>query len=116
MQRKRPGDRVRLQHMLDAAQKAITLTAGRRRDDLESDEVLTLALTRLVEIIGEAAFQMTEEGRSRCPSLPWEQIVGMRHRLIHAYFEINYDILWKTVQESLPELVGEITKAQARWG
>lgn len=58
-----------------------------------------------VEIIGEAAYQVSDETRSRLPDIPWDDIVGMRHRLVHAYFDINLDILWKTVQEDLPLLV-----------
>ncbi len=82
---------------------------------MEADEVLSLALTRLVEIIGEAAWQITDEGKSRCPDMPWPQIIGMRHRIVHAYFAINYAILWKTVQESLPDLAAQIRPVLRQW-
>lgn len=111
----RPDDRVRYQHMLDAAEKAIQLTAGKAPEAMAADEVLPLALVRLVEIVGEAAWQISEEGRSRCPDLPWQQIIGMRHRIVHAYFAINYAILWKTVQQSLPALVSRIRPVVEQW-
>lgn len=58
-----------------------------------------------VEIIGEAAYQMAPESRAELPDIPWDDIMGMRHRLVHAYFDINLDILWKTVKEDLPMLL-----------
>lgn len=100
----RKDDMVRLHHMLDAAEEAIGFAQDRERRDLDKDRKLTLALIKDIEIIGEAAYQISEETRSRLPDIPWDDIVGMRHRLVHAYFDINLDILWKTVQEDLPLL------------
>ncbi|MGQ9921575.1 MAG: HepT-like ribonuclease domain-containing protein [Desulfobacca sp.] len=54
---------------------------------------------------------MSPETRTAVPGLPWEKIIGMRHRLVHAYFDINLDILWKTVQEGLPQLVQTLATA-----
>lgn len=100
----RKDDAVRLRHMLDAAEEAIGFARGGERKDLDQDRKLTLALIKDIEIIGEAAYQISDETRSRLPDIPWDDIVGMRHRLVHAYFDINLDILWKTVQEDLPLL------------
>lgn len=72
---------------------------------------MTLALVKDVEIIGEAAYRTAEDTRRALPEIPWEDIVGMRHRLVHAYFDINLDILWKTVQEDLPPLVRILSEA-----
>lgn len=77
-------DRVRLQHMLEAARKARVYVAGRSRQDLDRDEKLSLALQRLIEILDEAGKQVTDETRSRAPDIPWRQISAMRNRLIHA--------------------------------
>ena len=63
------------------------------------------ALVKAVEIIGEAALQTSEVTRAHLPGVPWEDIVGMRHRLVHAYFDINLDVVWKTVQADLPPLI-----------
>jgi len=101
----RKDDLIRLRHMLDAAREAIEFAQNKCRTDLDNDRKLTLALVKDVEIIGEAAYQITEDTRRALPEIPWEDIVGMRHRLVHAYFDINLDILWQTVQEDLPPLV-----------
>ncbi len=78
-------DAIRVRHMLEAAQQAIVFAAGRSREDLDDDRQLEFAITRAIEIVGEAASQVTEHGRAACPTLPWRQIVGMRHRIVHAY-------------------------------
>ena len=87
-------DRVRLKHMLDAANDAVSFIDGRSRADLDGDKMLTLSLVRCLEIIGEAAGRSSDECRIACPRLPWQEMIGMRNRLIHAYFDINHDILW----------------------
>ena len=99
-----PRDRVRLQHLADALNSAIRFARGRERGDLDADEMLLFALVRAIEIAGEAASQVTAETRAQLPDLPWSSIVGMRNRLVHAYFDINRDILWTTVTEAAPPL------------
>ena len=101
----RRDDEIRLRHMLDAAQEAVAFARGRTRADLDEDRQLVLALVKDVEIVGEAATQVTEPARQRLPQIPWKRIVGMRNRLVHAYFDINLDIVWKTVQGDLPVLI-----------
>lgn len=98
-----PADRVRLKHLVDAADAAARFSAGRSRADLDHDEMLRFALVRAVEIVGEAASKVTEQTRASI-ELPWPAIVGMRNRLVHAYFDVDRQILWATVQESLPAL------------
>lgn len=96
---------VRLGHMLDASREAIALAKGKTRQDLSEDRVLELALTRLVEIVGEAASRVPREQQARYPDIPWSAIVGMRNRLVHGYTEIDGDALWSTIAEDLPALV-----------
>ena len=98
-------DNIRLQHMLDAAHEAVGFLSNRTRGDLGSDRQLILALVKAVEIIGEAAYRTSKVTQTQAANVPWEDIVGMRHRLVHAYFDIDLDILWKTVQEDLPPLI-----------
>ncbi len=105
----RKDDAVRLRHMLDAAQEAIGFARGRTRADLATDRQLVLALVKAVEIIGEAAYRCSEETRSHLTEIPWEDIIGMRHRLVHAYFDIDLDILWRTIEDDLPGLVSILT-------
>ena len=80
----REDDMVRLRHMLDAAHEATGFAQGRARTDLDSDRKLVLALVKAVEIIGEAASQLAQTARDEAPDIPWEDIIGMRHRLVHA--------------------------------
>ncbi|MBN1665271.1 MAG: DUF86 domain-containing protein [Deltaproteobacteria bacterium] len=101
----RKDDLIRLRHMLDAAREAVEFVRYSRREDLDDDRKLTLSLVKDVEIIGEAAYKVAEDTRRTLPEIPWDDIIGMRHRLVHAYFDINLDILWKTVQVDLPPLV-----------
>jgi len=77
-------DRIRLQYMLDAAREALSFK-GQGREDLDRDRLLVLGLVKAIEIIGEAACQVSEGTRAELPDIPWEDIVGMRHRLVHAY-------------------------------
>lgn len=106
-----PNDRWRVRHMIDAAEHALTFIQGRNRKDLEGDAMLRLALTRAVEIVGEAAAQVSEAGRDELAAVPWPQIIGMRNRLVHAYFDINRDILWDTVELALPPLLEQLKTA-----
>jgi len=101
-----PEDIVRLRHLREAAEKAITYADGNSRDDLDRDELLRLALTKLVEIVGEAAKQVSEPTRAAHPIVPWTAAARMRDRLVHHYFDIDLDILWTTLAEDLPKLLG----------
>jgi uncharacterized protein with HEPN domain len=101
----RPEDRIRLRHLTEAASKAIAYSASRQRADLDSDELLRLALTKLVEIVGEAAKHVSPELQADAPDVPWAVAARMRDRLVHHYFDINLDILWQTVTEDLPGLL-----------
>jgi uncharacterized protein with HEPN domain len=98
-------DRVRLQHMLEATVEAAAFIKNRVPQDLAKDRILLLALVKEIEIIGEAASQISEEFRANSPEIPWAKIKGMRNRLIHAYSEVNIDLVWSTVAADLPELV-----------
>jgi uncharacterized protein with HEPN domain len=103
-------DRVRLQHMLDAANEALTFIRSRIRADLDNDRMLVLSLMRELEIIGEAASQVSRETRSQISTVPWQDIIGMRNRLIHAYFDVDLDTLWSTITKDLPTLKAELEK------
>lgn len=97
--------------MLDYSEKAVTLSRGRKRNDLDEDLTFNLALTRLIEIIGEAANRVPEEFQEDHPEIPWMEIVGMRNRLIHGYDEVDFDFLWRVVRNDLPRLIKQLNKA-----
>jgi uncharacterized protein with HEPN domain len=96
--------------MLDAALEALSFAENRTRKDLDADRKLELALVKAIEIIGEAAFHTTQECRAASPQIPWDSIIGMRNRLIHAYFDVNRDILWNTVTDDLPPPIAELER------
>ena len=102
-------DRIRLAHMLEHAKEAIHLVEGRNREDLDTERVLSLALVRLLEIVGEAAAKVSPEARNRYPAVPWPEIVGLRNRLIHGYDSVDFDILWHIVEDDFPALVHELS-------
>lgn len=100
----RPEDRIRIEHMLDACQSVARFIAERQRVDLDEDEMLRFALVRAIEIIGEAASKVSPEGRQVMPTVPWREAVGIRNRLVHAYFDIDLDVLWETAKTAIPAL------------
>ncbi len=104
----RHDDETRLRHMLEHAVEAVRMAQGRTRQDLDSDRQLNLALVRLLEVVGEAAGRVSEETRSRHPSIPWLDVVGLRHRLIHGYDTVDFNILWDIVQDDLPQIIVEL--------
>ena len=97
---------VALRHMLDHSREAVELAQGRSRKDLDSDRLLQLALTRLVEIVGEAG-RVPAEVQDRHPALPWREAIGARNRLIHGYDFVDLDILWEIVATDLPQLISQ---------
>jgi uncharacterized protein with HEPN domain len=103
-------DRIRLQHMLDATNEALEFVRGQGRSDLNTDRKLVLSLIKELEIIGEAAGKISAEIRSQYGTIPWQDISGMRNRLIHAYFDIDLDVVWITVTKDLPLLKIELEK------
>ncbi len=99
------ADFIRVLHMIDACGKAIEFIENKSMSDLESDKLLQFAVVRAIEIVGEAASRVTSETRSQHPEVPWLAIVGMRNRLIHAYFDINTVILWHALTQEIPDLL-----------
>lgn len=102
------NDRIRLQHMLDAARHALEFADGQSRDSLGEDLQFQFALARAVEIVCEAACNITLEFQTDTPRIEWQKIMGMRQWLAHAYFKIDLDVLWKTTIEDLPSLIEQL--------
>ena len=101
-------DSVRIRHMLDAAQEARALIQGQTRRTLDDNRVLVLALVRLIEVIGEAASQVSKSFQDAHTDIPWAQIIAMRNRLIHAYFDVDLERVWDTVTDDLPPLIAQL--------
>lgn len=94
--------------MLEAIDDATSFITGRKRNELDTDKMLLFALVRCVEIVGEAASRLSSETQASSPAIPWSAIVGMRNRLIHAYFDVDTGIVWKTVTVELPALATQL--------
>jgi uncharacterized protein with HEPN domain len=102
-----------LADMASFAAEALALMDGRDRNDLETDRALELQLTLLVLRVGEAASHVPPAKRESL-DLPWADVIAMRNRLIHAYFEIDHDLLWQEVEDVLPLVVRALRSAAKR--
>jgi uncharacterized protein with HEPN domain len=87
---------------------------GRSRTELSDDAMLAMALTRALEILGEAASRLSDQARLRFADIPCAKMIAMRNRLIHAYFDVDLDIVWTTVTEDLPPLLPVLESALAQ--
>jgi len=108
-------DRVRIEHMLEAACDVRAYMAGRSRTDLDQDSMLRRAVMNAIQQIGEAAASIGEEGRSRVPELPWGQIVAMRHVIVHVYWGIDLNRVWMTATSDIPQLIALLEHATSGW-
>jgi uncharacterized protein with HEPN domain len=99
---------VTLKQLKDNAEEAIGLLSGIAYEDFRDDRLLELSITRLLEVIGEAAHRLLDEQREKMHDIPWEQIIGLRNRLIHGYDSVDKKILWNIVHDDLPDFVRKI--------
>jgi uncharacterized protein with HEPN domain len=100
-----------LEDMRDAALKIISYTSGMSFDDFTNDDKTIDAVVRNFEIIGEAANRVPEDFKSDHPEIEWRRMTGLRNRIIHEYFGINYVTVWKIKEENIPELADFIQQA-----
>ena len=101
---------VYLGHILDMARRAINKAKGKKRRDFNRDEDLQIILVHLIQIIGEAARQVSDTTQKAYPAIPWEEIIGMRNRIVHNYINIKYEVVWKVVTNDLPPLVSVLER------
>jgi uncharacterized protein with HEPN domain len=104
-------DASRLRDMLENARLAQHFMRGKSRDDLHSDTMLSYAVVRALEVIGEAANRVTAEIQAALPDIEWSNIIGMRNRMVHGYDKVNYDIVWTVVEDKLPPLIEQLVSA-----
>ena len=97
-----------LQHILAEADYLVTHSRDLAPETFQADETLRRAFVRSLEIIGEAANQVSQELCERAPEIPWSKIVSMRNRLIHAYSDVNIGLVWSTVVSDLPALISQL--------
>ncbi len=101
-------DQVSIKDMLSYAVEATEMLGGESREELKRNRKMQLALTRLVEVVGEAANRISPEARCQYSKIPWLKIVGMRNRLVHGYDVIDLDLLWDTVTGDFPSLIAAL--------
>jgi len=97
-----------MRDMLDYAQKAVRFMEGKTRVDLDEDEMLSLATSHAVEIIGEAAGRVPQDVWNQYPEIPWKEIVGTRNRLAHGYDAVDMRVLWDILTLDLPPLIEQL--------
>jgi uncharacterized protein with HEPN domain len=99
-----------LRHMLNASREVLDFIRSETRASLDTDKKLVRALTMSIGIIGEATSRVSRELQDATPEIPWAQIIGMRNRLIHAYYAVDLDILWGTATVAIPPFISELEK------
>ena len=104
----RHDDSIPLRHMLDHAEEAVAMIRNRSRPDLDRDRQFSLAVLKLVEIIGEAAFRVSQSTRDAHRQIPWDKIIGTRHRLVHGYDTVDHEVLWDIVALDIPPLIEQL--------
>lgn len=98
------SEKVRLLHMLDAADRLISEHQKLNGQRLTDEDFLFLAFVRLVEVIGEAAYQLSRDFRARYPEIPWRPIIAMRHIVVHEYDNLDESLVWDVIENYLPPL------------
>lgn len=102
------NDPIRLRHMLEWARIINRVAAGETRRSFVGNQIMQLAMARSLQIIGEAATNVTAESRRGFVTIPWADIIGMRNRLVHVYYAIDMDVIWKTVTDYIPPLIADL--------
>jgi len=99
-----------LEHILQECDFLIENSKGLEYDNFMKDPIMIRAFTRSLEIIGEAVRNLPQDFKEKYPNVPWKEIAGMRNKLIHEYFGVNYGIIWRTVKEDIPRLGTQINE------
>jgi uncharacterized protein with HEPN domain len=97
-------------HMFDMGLKALSFTKGLTKTEYDQDEPLRLALTHIIQVLGEAARHISPAFQEAHSEIPWHEILGMRNRIVHDYMSVDEDIVWEVVQQDLPSLVAALGK------
>lgn len=95
--------RLFIEDMLEAISRVEQFTQGYREEEFERDALVSSAVIRQLEVLGEAAANIPEAVRANYAHIPWRRIVGLRNMLIHAYFQVDLGIIWQIITVNLPE-------------
>lgn len=105
-----PSNIELLKHILEETSFVLDSTTGKSKEDVINDPILSRALVRSLEIIGEASNKVHPDFKSLYPHVEWRKMSGTRNRLIHDYFGIDYDIVWDIIISKLPDLKNDISE------
>ncbi len=103
-------DNLRLQHIVEAAKHVADFINGVSKEEFEADYEKQSAIVRQIEIIGEAASKLTHEFIEDHKEIDWPKVVGMRHKMIHDYFDVDVNIVWTTAINNVPPLKEAVLK------
>jgi len=103
-------DGVYIRQMIDHAGKAVARAERRTRQDVDLDEDFRYVLLHLVQIIGEAARRVSPDFQRAHPEIPWGDVIGIRHKIVHDYMDVNHRILWEVVTLELPGLLAKLIR------
>ncbi len=101
-------DKGRLLHIVKYSTNVEEMTAGITYEEFSHDKLRYYAIMKNVEVVGEAAYMLTKEFIALHPELPWRQIIGMRHVLVHGYATVSPDKLWETAVNDIPQLKKQV--------
>lgn len=105
-------DKVFIKHILDEIKFITKETEFLSLEDLDKNETLKRALLRSLEIIGEAAKNVSNEFRNEHPEIRWREMAGLRDKLIHVYFGVDWNTVWDVIKTKIPELKNKLKKLQ----
>jgi uncharacterized protein with HEPN domain len=108
------NDRIRIQHIIDAAQETLSFVRDTDQENFSKNRMMILSVIKEIEIIGEAASKISDETKLNYSDIPWKDIVGMRNRLIHGYFDVDVQLVWNTTRINLPPLVSSLEAILAK--
>ena len=104
------GDLELLCDIKEAIERIVGYLSGIEYEQFLKDAKTQDAIVRNMEVIGEASKNISDELKKQRPQSPWKKLAGIRDRLIHHYFGVNFDIIWNIMKKELPDLIGEIDK------
>ncbi|MBI1373954.1 MAG: DUF86 domain-containing protein [Phycisphaera sp.] len=107
-------DEALLVDMLEHARMIVRHSADLTRERFAEDEVLQAAMTRWIQVIGEAAWQVSDEFKQLHQQVPWAKIAGTRHRLVHDYGNVSVELMWAVIEQHIPELVNQLVSLVPR--
>jgi len=106
--REKLRDKERLLHIIEAIDNIFEFIENKSFETYQQDKILRFAIIKNLEIVGEAAYILTKEFKQHNSTVEWTEIIGMRHILVHGYYQINDEIIWATIETELAPLKGKV--------